>query len=155
MLDERTVLCSELHQLGHLRQEGCSPTDANFLSFVAQADLSGLRLDRAIGLRPDEIMALMRLYAISTRNFVSLLADVCTNSNITRCAQPWDHAAKMTISVLPEPAFPDLESMLSRKFGREIANYFSGNRAQRGASPLYFHLTRCRLSFKPCLLSPH
>lgn len=60
MLDKRTVLCFELHQLGRLRQKGCSPTDASFLSFVAPADLSGLRLDRAtsIGLRPDEIMAL-------------------------------------------------------------------------------------------------
>jgi len=27
---------------------------------------------------------------------------------------------------LPEPAYPDLDSMLSRKFGREVANYFSG-----------------------------
>ena len=27
---------------------------------------------------------------------------------------------------LPEPAHPDIDSMLSRKFGKEIANYFSG-----------------------------
>lgn len=27
---------------------------------------------------------------------------------------------------LPEPAHPEVESMLSRKFGKEIANYFSG-----------------------------
>lgn len=27
---------------------------------------------------------------------------------------------------LPEPAHPDVDSMLSRKFGKEIANYFSG-----------------------------
>ncbi|KAL8943329.1 MAG: hypothetical protein Q9211_001024 [Gyalolechia sp. 1 TL-2023] len=32
----------------------------------------------------------------------------------------------MTQRVLPEPAFPDLDSMLSRKFGKEVANYFSG-----------------------------
>ncbi|KAI4264055.1 MAG: hypothetical protein L6R42_000821 [Xanthoria sp. 1 TBL-2021] len=37
----------------------------------------------------------------------------------------------MTIPVLPEPAFPDLESMLSRKFGRETANYFSGSPLNR------------------------
>ncbi|KAL8659841.1 MAG: hypothetical protein Q9226_000206 [Calogaya cf. arnoldii] len=37
----------------------------------------------------------------------------------------------MTIPVLPEPAFPDLESMLSRKFGKEIANYFSGSPLNR------------------------
>ncbi|KAI4147494.1 MAG: hypothetical protein L6R39_003092 [Caloplaca ligustica] len=33
--------------------------------------------------------------------------------------------------VLPEPAFPDLDSMLSRKFGREVANYFSGSPLNR------------------------
>lgn len=27
---------------------------------------------------------------------------------------------------LPEPAHPGVDSMLSRKFGKEIANYFSG-----------------------------
>jgi NAD+ diphosphatase len=27
---------------------------------------------------------------------------------------------------LPEAAHPDLDSMLSRKFGKEVANYFSG-----------------------------
>ena len=27
---------------------------------------------------------------------------------------------------LPDPAYPDLDSMLTRKFGREAANYFSG-----------------------------
>ncbi|KAL8923060.1 MAG: hypothetical protein Q9172_003306 [Xanthocarpia lactea] len=37
----------------------------------------------------------------------------------------------MTIPALPQPAFPDLESMLSRKFGREIANYFSGSPLNR------------------------
>ena len=31
----------------------------------------------------------------------------------------------------PEPAFPDVDSMLSRKFGKEIANYFSGNPLNR------------------------
>lgn len=29
---------------------------------------------------------------------------------------------------LPEAAHADLDSMLSRKFGKEVANYFSGNR---------------------------
>lgn len=32
---------------------------------------------------------------------------------------------------LPQPAHPDLDSMLSRKFGREIANYFSGSPLNR------------------------
>ncbi|KAI9858856.1 MAG: NADH pyrophosphatase [Vezdaea acicularis] len=32
---------------------------------------------------------------------------------------------------LPEPAQPDLDSMLSRKFGKEIANYFSGSPLNR------------------------
>ena len=27
---------------------------------------------------------------------------------------------------LPEPAHPEVDSMLSRKFGKEVANYFSG-----------------------------
>lgn len=27
---------------------------------------------------------------------------------------------------LPEPAHPEIDSMLSRKFGKEVANYFSG-----------------------------
>ena len=31
----------------------------------------------------------------------------------------------------PEPAYPDHDSMLSRKFGKEIANYFSGNPLNR------------------------
>ena len=30
---------------------------------------------------------------------------------------------------LPEPAHPAIDSMLSRKFGKEIANYFSGTPA--------------------------
>lgn len=32
----------------------------------------------------------------------------------------------MSIPDLPQPAHADLDSMLSRKFGREVANYFSG-----------------------------
>ncbi|KAF2021117.1 hypothetical protein BU24DRAFT_416781 [Aaosphaeria arxii CBS 175.79] len=32
---------------------------------------------------------------------------------------------------LPEPAHPDVDSMLSRKFGKEIANYFSGSPLNR------------------------
>ena len=31
----------------------------------------------------------------------------------------------------PEPAFPTVDSMLSRKFGKEVANYFSGNPLNR------------------------
>lgn len=31
----------------------------------------------------------------------------------------------------PEPAYPSVDSMLSRKFGKEIANYFSGNPLNR------------------------
>ncbi|KAL8698246.1 MAG: hypothetical protein Q9224_001941 [Gallowayella concinna] len=37
----------------------------------------------------------------------------------------------MTIPPLPEPAFPSLDSMLSRKFGKEVANYFSGSPLNR------------------------
>lgn len=32
---------------------------------------------------------------------------------------------------LPEPAHPEIDSMLSRKFGKEIANYFSGSPLNR------------------------
>lgn len=32
---------------------------------------------------------------------------------------------------LPQPAYPDLDSMLSRKFGKEVANYFSGSPLNR------------------------
>ena len=32
---------------------------------------------------------------------------------------------------LPLPAHPDVDSMLSRKFGREVANYFSGSPLNR------------------------
>lgn len=32
---------------------------------------------------------------------------------------------------LPQPAHPDLDSMLTRKFGREVANYFSGSPLNR------------------------
>ncbi|ORY19279.1 hypothetical protein BCR34DRAFT_209489 [Clohesyomyces aquaticus] len=32
---------------------------------------------------------------------------------------------------LPEPAHPDVDSMLSRKFGKEVANYFSGSPLNR------------------------
>lgn len=32
----------------------------------------------------------------------------------------------MSHPALPEPAHADQDSMLSRKFGREVANYFSG-----------------------------
>lgn len=31
----------------------------------------------------------------------------------------------------PEPAHPDVDSMLSRKFGKEVANYFSGSPLNR------------------------
>ncbi|KAL8837285.1 MAG: hypothetical protein Q9170_002580 [Blastenia crenularia] len=37
----------------------------------------------------------------------------------------------MTQPVLPEPASPNLDSMLSRKFGKEVANYFSGSPLNR------------------------
>ncbi|KAL8929462.1 MAG: hypothetical protein Q9208_001131 [Pyrenodesmia sp. 3 TL-2023] len=37
----------------------------------------------------------------------------------------------MTQTILPEAAFPDLDSMLSRKFGKEVANYFSGSPLNR------------------------
>lgn len=32
----------------------------------------------------------------------------------------------MPIPEVPEPAHPNVDSMLSRKFGKEVANYFSG-----------------------------
>jgi NAD+ diphosphatase len=32
---------------------------------------------------------------------------------------------------LPEPAHPDIDSMLSRRFGKEVANYFSGSPLNR------------------------
>lgn len=32
----------------------------------------------------------------------------------------------MPIPDNPEPVHPDLDSMLSRKFGKEVANYFAG-----------------------------
>ena len=32
----------------------------------------------------------------------------------------------MPMPAVPEPAHADVDSMLSRKFGKEIANYFSG-----------------------------
>ncbi|KAL8738072.1 MAG: hypothetical protein Q9181_001096 [Wetmoreana brouardii] len=37
----------------------------------------------------------------------------------------------MSQPTLPEPAFPNLDSMLSRKFGKEVANYFSGSPLNR------------------------
>lgn len=33
----------------------------------------------------------------------------------------------MPTPALPEPAHPELDSMLTRKFGKEVANYFAGN----------------------------
>ena len=36
-----------------------------------------------------------------------------------------------SIPDLPDPAHPDVDSMLSRKFGREVANYFSGSPLNR------------------------
>jgi len=32
---------------------------------------------------------------------------------------------------LPEPAHPEVDSMLSRRFGKEVANYFSGSPLNR------------------------
>ncbi|KAH9882545.1 hypothetical protein J1614_000781 [Plenodomus biglobosus] len=37
----------------------------------------------------------------------------------------------LPLPALPEPAHPDVDSMLSRKFGKEIANYFSGSPLNR------------------------
>lgn len=48
-------------------------------------------------------------------------------------------AHKMTgIPALPEPAHPDLDSMLSRKFGKEVANYFSGEKKKKASDELRF-----------------
>lgn len=33
---------------------------------------------------------------------------------------------RLPVPELPEPAHPELDSMLARKFGKEVANYFSG-----------------------------
>lgn len=33
---------------------------------------------------------------------------------------------KLSIPDLPEPAHATLDSMLARKFGKEVANYFAG-----------------------------
>ena len=33
----------------------------------------------------------------------------------------------MPTPALPQPAHPELDSMLTRKFGKEVANYFAGN----------------------------
>jgi NAD+ diphosphatase len=35
------------------------------------------------------------------------------------------------IPALPQAAHPDIDSMLSRKFGKEVANYFSGSPLNR------------------------
>lgn len=35
-------------------------------------------------------------------------------------------AKKLPIPALPEPAHAVLDSMLARKFGKEVANYFAG-----------------------------
>lgn len=37
----------------------------------------------------------------------------------------------MPLPDLPEPAHPEVDSMLSRKFGKEVANYFSGSPLNR------------------------
>jgi hypothetical protein len=36
------------------------------------------------------------------------------------------HTMPLPQPELPEPAHPTVDSMLSRKFGKEVANYFSG-----------------------------
>lgn len=42
-----------------------------------------------------------------------------------------DSKQKIPIPSLPPAAHPDVESMLSRKFGKEVANYFSGSPLNR------------------------
>lgn len=37
--------------------------------------------------------------------------------------------SKIPIPDLPEPAHAQLDSMLARKFGKEVANYFAGGLA--------------------------
>jgi hypothetical protein len=45
---------------------------------------------------------------------------------------------------LPEPAHADLDSMLTRKFGKEVANYFSGMyRTQIRAMPSWPRVDAC------------
>lgn len=39
----------------------------------------------------------------------------------------WTVFAAMPQPELPEPAHAGVDSMLSRKFGKEVANYFSGS----------------------------
>ena len=56
----------------------------------------------------------------------------------------------------PEPAYPDKDQMLSRKFGKEIANYFSGNPLNRVGFLREDHkflskaLTHPSTTFLPC-----
>ena len=47
------------------------------------------------------------------------------DSNTRFHTEPLESAMPQTPE-LPQPAYPDLDSMLSRKFGREVANYFAG-----------------------------
>ncbi len=46
---------------------------------------------------------------------------------------------------LPEPAHPNVDSMLSRKFGKEIVNYFSGIYL-----PLYLAFVDVQISVMLC-----
>lgn len=51
----------------------------------------------------------------------NLLLELRTNHSYTN-----NPKQVMPVPDLPEPAHADTDSMLSRKFGKEVANYFSG-----------------------------
>jgi hypothetical protein len=54
------------------------------------------------------------------------------------------HTMPLPQPELPEPAHPTVDSMLSRKFGKEVANYFSGN--SQSIFEMQLSLTHPRIS---------
>lgn len=58
------------------------------------------------------------------------------------------------VAALPEPAHADLDSMLSRKFGKEVANYFSGPSSPLHAPRTVSELTPSRLAAQQSLVPP-
>lgn len=58
----------------------------------------------------------------------------------------------MPESVVPKAAHADLDSMLSRKFGKEVANYFSGKPA---LIPTPNELTLSRFSIEQGIIFTH
>lgn len=128
----------------------CTGLKVEYFTYRTMAFLAGCGLT---GIKRDEIIMLIQYESISARK-ICLRGGRCTSINLP--AQLRKSTAKMSIPDLPEPAFHYLESMLSRKFGKEIANYFSGNCARRRASALlHLYLIHRRLPIEPCLFPPH